>query len=77
MARSYPCRLRLGREGSVMIDRPASHRQLDLLVFTVNAPEPGRMSRAARGEVTTLLKLLMAEHVAAKGLARPTGAADD
>jgi hypothetical protein len=60
-----------------MIDRPASHRQLDLLVFTVNAPDPGRISRAARGEVTTLLKLLMAEHVAAEGLARPMEAADE
>jgi hypothetical protein len=47
-----------------MINLTASHRQLDLLVFTVNAPEPSLISRAARGEVTALLKLLMAEHIA-------------
>jgi|HubBroStandDraft_6_1064221.scaffolds.fasta_scaffold2518761_2 hypothetical protein len=50
-----------------MINRPASHRQLDLLVFTVNALESSRISRAARGEVMALLKLLMAEHIAAAG----------
>ena len=59
-----------------MIDRPASHRQLDLLVFTVNALEPGRIARATRAEVTALLKLLMAEHIAA-GLALPLEAADE
>jgi hypothetical protein len=47
-----------------MINRTASHRQLDLLVFKVNAPELSRIPRATRGEVTALLKLLMAEHLA-------------
>jgi hypothetical protein len=59
-----------------MINRPASHRQLDLLVFTVDALEPSRISRAARGEVTALLKLLMAEHIAAVP-ALPLEAADE
>ena len=59
-----------------MINRPASHRQLDLLVFTVNALEPSRISRATRGEVTALLKLMMAEHIA-EGVARPLEAADE
>lgn len=48
-----------------MIDRPANHRQLDLLVPKANVLEPSRIPRATRGEVTALLKLLMAEHVAA------------
>jgi hypothetical protein len=48
-----------------MIDRPASHRQLDLLVPTANALEPTRIPRPTRAEVTALLKLLMSEHVAA------------
>jgi hypothetical protein len=59
-----------------MIDRPASYRQLDLLVFTVNALEPNRIPRATRAEVTALLKLLMAEHIA-EGLALPLEAADE
>jgi hypothetical protein len=59
-----------------MIDRPASHRQLDLLVFTVNALEPSRIPRATRAEVTALLKLLMAEHIV-EGLALPLEAADE
>ena len=59
-----------------MIDRPASYRQLDLLIFTVNALEPSRIPRATRGEVTALLKMLMAEHIA-EGLALPLEAADE
>ena len=48
-----------------MIDRPASHRQLDLLVRAANVLEPNRIPRPTRAEVTALLKLLMAEHIAA------------
>jgi hypothetical protein len=59
-----------------MIDRPASHRQLDLLVFAVNALEPSRIPRATRAEVTALLKLLMAEHIA-DGPAMPLEVADE
>lgn len=59
-----------------MIDRPASHRQLDLLVPAANAVEPNQIPRAARAEVTALLKLLMAEHIAA-GQVLPFEAADE
>ena len=59
-----------------MIDQPASHRQLDLLVPTAKALEPSRMPRATRAEVTALLKLFMAEHIAAD-LALPLEAADE
>ena len=59
-----------------MLDRPASHRQLDLLVPAANALEPNRIPRVTRAEVTALLTLLMAEHIAA-GLARPFEAADE
>jgi hypothetical protein len=59
-----------------MTDRPDSHRQLNLLVFTVNALEPSRVPRVTRAEVTALLKLLMAEHIA-EGLALPLEAADE
>ncbi len=59
-----------------MIDRPASHRQLDLLVPAASALEPNQIPRATRAEVTALLKLLMAEHIAA-GLALPLEAADE
>jgi hypothetical protein len=59
-----------------MVDRPASHRQLDLLVPTAHALEPSRIPRATRAEVTALLKLLMAEHIAA-GPALPLEASDE
>jgi hypothetical protein len=59
-----------------MIDRPASHRQLDLLVPTANALEPRRIPRSTRAEVTALLKLLISEHIAA-GATRPPEAANE
>jgi hypothetical protein len=59
-----------------MLDRPASHRQLNLLVPTANALEPNRIPRATRAEVTALLKSLMAEHIAAD-LVLPLEAADE
>jgi hypothetical protein len=59
-----------------MIDRPASQRQLDLLVSTANALEPGRIPRPTRAEVTALLKLLISEHIAASA-ALPSEAAND
>ena len=59
-----------------MIDRPGSNRQLDLLVPAANALEPRRIPPATRPEVTALLKLLMAEHIAA-GLALPLEASDE
>ena len=54
-----------------MFDRPASHRQLDLLVPTADAPEPSRIPRPTRAEVTALLKLLMSEHIAAGAAVSP------
>ena len=48
-----------------MMDRPAGHRQLDLLVRAANALEPNRIPPPIRAEVTFLLTLLMAEHLAA------------
>jgi hypothetical protein len=59
-----------------MIDQPANHRQLDLLVPTARALEPSRMPRATRVELTALLKLLMADHIVA-GPAVPLEAADE
>jgi hypothetical protein len=54
-----------------MIDQPAGHRQLDLLVPTANALEPSRIPRPTRAEVTALLKLLMSEHIAAAAALPP------
>jgi hypothetical protein len=59
-----------------MIDPPASHRQFDLLVPAANVLEPNRIPRATRAEVTALLTLLMAEHIAA-GLVLSSEAADE
>jgi len=39
--------------------------QLDLLVGAANTLDPSRISAEIRAEVTSLLKLLMAEHIAA------------
>jgi hypothetical protein len=59
-----------------MIDRPATHRQLNLLVLTANAFEPSRIPRPTRAEVVVLLKLLMSEHIAA-GAALPPEAVNE
>ena len=48
-----------------MMDRPAGRRQLDLLVRAANALEQNRIPPPIRSEVTFLLMLLMAEHIAA------------
>jgi hypothetical protein len=47
-----------------MMERPAGRRQLDLLVRAANALEPNRIPPAIRAEVTSLLTLLLAEHLA-------------
>jgi hypothetical protein len=49
-----------------MMERPAGRRQLDLLVRAANALEPNRIPLPIRAEVTCLLTLLMAEHIAAE-----------
>lgn len=59
-----------------MIDRPTSHRPLDLIVPAANALEPNQIPRATRAEVTALLRLLMAEHIAG-GPVLPLEAADE
>ena len=59
-----------------MMDRPANHRQLDLLVATANALEPSRIPQPTRAEVTALLKLLISEHIAA-GTALPPEAVNE
>ena len=48
-----------------MIARLDGSCQLDLLVRAANTLDPARISRQIQTEVTSLLKLLMAEHIAA------------
>ena len=48
-----------------MMERPAGRRQLDLLVRAANALEPNRTPPTIRADVTFLLTLLLAEHLAA------------
>jgi len=47
-----------------MMEQPAGRRQLDLLVRAAAALEPNRIPPPIRSEVTFLLTLLMAEHLA-------------
>lgn len=48
-----------------MIARLDGSCQLDLLVRAANMLDPSRISPQIQTEVTSLLKLLMAEHIAA------------
>jgi len=48
-----------------MIARLDGSCQLDLLVRVANMLDPSRISPQIQTEVTSLLKLLMAEHIAA------------
>jgi hypothetical protein len=48
-----------------MMERLVDRRQPDLLVRAANALEPNRIPPPIRAEVTFLLALLMAEHLAA------------
>jgi len=48
-----------------MIARLDGSCQLDLLVRAANTLDPSRISPQIQTEVTSLLKLLMAEHIAA------------
>jgi hypothetical protein len=48
-----------------MIARLDGSCQLDLLVGAANTLDPSRISLQIQTEVTSLLKLLMAEHIAA------------
>ena len=47
-----------------MSDRAGDHRQPDLLVRGTNTLDPNRIPAKIRTEVTSLLKLLMAEYIA-------------
>jgi len=49
-----------------MMERPTGRRQLDLLERAVNALAQNRIPPPIRVEVTRLLTLLMAEHLAAR-----------
>ena len=49
-----------------MMERPVGRRQLDLLAGAANALGQNRIPPPIRGEVTRLLTLLMAEHLAAR-----------
>jgi hypothetical protein len=59
-----------------MIARPDGGRQPDLLVCRLNTPDPSRIPREIQAEVTSLLKLLMAAHIAAD-VALPREAANE
>jgi len=58
------------------MDRPANCQQLDLLVCAGGALEQSRIPQEVRGELTLLLKLLMAECIAV-GAAQAIEAADE
>jgi len=59
-----------------MIDRPGGNRQPDLLVRATNRLDPNRLPEQIRTEVASLLKLLMAQHIAA-AVVQPREAADE
>jgi hypothetical protein len=48
-----------------MIDRPGVNRQPDLLVRATNTLDLNRIPAQIRAEVASLLKLLIAPHIAA------------
>ena len=47
------------------MDRPGGNRQPDLLVRATNTPDPNRIAARIWTEVASLLKLLMAQYIAA------------
>jgi hypothetical protein len=59
-----------------MIDRPGVNRQPDLLVRATNTLDLNRIPAQIRAEVASLLKLLIAQHIAAD-VAPPREAADE
>jgi hypothetical protein len=59
-----------------MITRPDGSCQPDLLVCALNTLDPSRIAPEIRAQVTSLLKLLMAEHLAAE-VALPREAANE
>ncbi len=59
-----------------MTDRPVSSRQFDLFVRAANTLDPRRIPPRLRAEVVSLVKLLLAKHMAAE-VALPPEAADE
>jgi len=59
-----------------MIDRLGGNRQPDLFVRTTNILDPKRIPARIQTELASLLKLLMARHIAAD-VALPREAADE
>jgi hypothetical protein len=59
-----------------MIDRLGGNRQPDLFVCTTNILDQKRIPARIQTELASLLKLLMAPHIAADG-ALPREAADE
>ena len=59
-----------------MIDRPGVNRQPDLLVRTTKTLDLNRIPAQIRAEVASLLKLLIAQRIAAD-VAPPREAADE
>lgn len=59
-----------------MIAQPDNSCQPDLLVCPLNTLDPSRLSREIQAEATSLLKLLMAAHLAAD-VALPRQAANE
>ena len=59
-----------------MIDRPGSNRQPDLLVRATNTLDQNQIPVQIRTEVASLLKRLMAQHIAVD-VAPPHEAADE
>ena len=59
-----------------MIDRLGDNRQPDLFVRTTNILDPKRIPGRIQTELASLLKLLMAPHIAAD-VAQPREAGDE
>jgi hypothetical protein len=59
-----------------MIDRLGGNRQPDLFVRTTNILDPKRIPARIQTELASLLKLLMAPHIASN-VAPPREAADE
>jgi hypothetical protein len=59
-----------------MIAQPDGSCQPDLLVCALNTLDPSRIPREIQAEVTSLLKLLIAEHIATN-VALPHEAANE
>lgn len=57
-----------------MIDRPGGNHQADLLLLTTDILDPNQIPVQTRAEVASLLKLLLAQHIAADVVPSPEAA---